>query len=194
MEFKLDKGTGYMYCYNPTHWAANAAGKVLEHVFVMCQSIGRPLKPNECVHHEDRNKTNNNLDNLHLMDIAEHARLHAREDRGFKLDSRKCPVCNICFDCSVKSNQIYCSPSCSSKSKKKLEITREDLYLLVWTKPTTEVAKILGISDVAVAKRCKKLDIPKPPRGYWAKVHAGQVLNIPSFSPYDEGSNPSEQA
>ena len=29
------------------------------------------------------------------------------------------------------------------------------------------VAKFYGVSDVAVAKRCKKLGVEKPPRGYW---------------------------
>jgi hypothetical protein len=36
------------------------------------------------------------------------------------------------------------------------------------------VAAELGISDVALAKRCKKLNVPKPSIGYWAKVAAGQ--------------------
>lgn len=31
MDFKLDKGVGYMYCYNPSHPLANKAGKVYEH-------------------------------------------------------------------------------------------------------------------------------------------------------------------
>ena len=35
---------------------------------------------------------------------------------------------------------------------------------------TVQVAKLLGVSDVAVAKRCKRLGVEKPPRGYWAKV------------------------
>ena len=37
MEFRVDKGTGYMYSYNPSHYTANKAGKVLQHVFVMAQ-------------------------------------------------------------------------------------------------------------------------------------------------------------
>jgi DNA-binding Lrp family transcriptional regulator len=44
------------------------------------------------------------------------------------------------------------------------ELTREELFLLVWERPTREVARELGISDVALAKRCKKLQVPKPPR------------------------------
>jgi hypothetical protein len=43
---------------------------------------------------------------------------------------------------------------------------------MVWQMPTTEVASIFGVSDKAVEKRCKLLGIPKPPRGYWAKLAA----------------------
>jgi len=54
------------------------------------------------------------------------------------------------------------------------QLTREQLYEKVWSVPTTQLAAELGISDVALAKRCKKLNVPKPSSGYWAKVAAGQ--------------------
>ena len=55
-----------------------------------------------------------------------------------------------------------------------ITLTREDLYELVWSKPMRELAKDFGISDVALAKRCRRLGIPVPGRGYWARVDAGQ--------------------
>ena len=48
-------------------------------------------------------------------------------------------------------------------------ISREELYQLVWSKPVAKIAKEFGISDVAIAKICKKLNIPKPGLGYQAK-------------------------
>ena len=36
-------------------------------------------------------------------------------------------------------------------------------------KPTTSIAKDLGVSDKAVEKHVKKLGLTKPPRGYWVK-------------------------
>jgi hypothetical protein len=38
----------------------------LEHRLVMAEHIGRPLTPNEHVHHKDGNRTNNVIDNLQL--------------------------------------------------------------------------------------------------------------------------------
>jgi hypothetical protein len=49
-------------------------------------------------------------------------------------------------------------------------ISREELYDLVWAKPMTHVAKDLGISDVMLGKLCKEQLVPKPPRGYWANL------------------------
>ena len=53
------------------------------------------------------------------------------------------------------------------------ELSREELFTLIWERPATEVAKELGISDVALGKLCRRLQVPKPPRGYWARVQAG---------------------
>jgi hypothetical protein len=53
-------------------------------------------------------------------------------------------------------------------------ITRQALYELVWTVPRSRLAVRFGVSDVALAKRCRKLAIPMPGAGYWARVAAGQ--------------------
>lgn len=56
---------------------------------------------------------------------------------------------------------------------------REKLYNEIWAEPMTTVAKRYGISDVALRKHCRKLNIPTPPNGHWAKVQAGQKIKIP---------------
>ncbi len=45
---------------------------------------------------------------------------------------------------------------------------------MVWEKPMRQLAGEFGLSDVGLAKACKKHDIPRPPRGYWARLAAGQ--------------------
>jgi hypothetical protein len=55
------------------------------------------------------------------------------------------------------------------------KLRREELYEKVWTTPTARLAEEFGISDVAIAKICRKYNIPKPPKGYWARVQNGHV-------------------
>lgn len=55
-----------------------------------------------------------------------------------------------------------------------IQLTRRELYEMIWTRPTTKVAADLGISDVALHKICEKHRIPSPGRGYWAKLAAGK--------------------
>lgn len=58
---------------------------------------------------------------------------------------------------------------------------RETLYQEVWSMPVTEVAKRYKVSDVAIHKVCKSLDIPMPPQGYWAKLRPENLSrNSPS--------------
>lgn len=67
-----------------------------------------------------------------------------------------------------------------------LTLTRQDLYELVWSKPLVELAKDFGLSDVALAKRCRKLAIPVPGRGYWARIAAGQAPRQPPLKNREE--------
>ncbi len=48
--------------------------------------------------------------------------------------------------------------------------TRQELYDLVWSEPMSRLAKKLGVSDVGLAKACRRADIPVPGLGYWAKL------------------------
>jgi hypothetical protein len=65
-------------------------------------------------------------------------------------------------------------------SGKRNTYNREKLYEEVWSKPVIEVAVHYGVSDVALHKICKYLNVPVPPRGYWSKLRAGKkVKRIP---------------
>ena len=55
-----------------------------------------------------------------------------------------------------------------------ITITRKTLYNQVWSEPMLHLARRYGISDVGLAKICRKHNIPKPPRGYWAKLQFGK--------------------
>jgi hypothetical protein len=53
---------------------------------------------------------------------------------------------------------------------------REEIYKAIWTEPIQHVAKRYNISDVGLAKVCKRLNIPRPGRGHWAIKAAGKPL------------------
>ncbi|WP_296710913.1 hypothetical protein [Rhodoblastus sp.] len=53
-------------------------------------------------------------------------------------------------------------------------LDKQKLENLVSVAPLSKLSKIYGVSDVAIAKRCKRLEIPLPGRGYWAKRYAAE--------------------
>jgi len=55
-------------------------------------------------------------------------------------------------------------------------LSRQQLYDLVWSEPLRMLAKRFEISDVALAKACRRADIPLPGLGYWAKRAAGKPV------------------
>lgn len=55
-------------------------------------------------------------------------------------------------------------------------VTREELFKKVWQKPMIRLAEEFGISGNGLAKVCDKLNVPYPPRGYWAKKEAGKPV------------------
>lgn len=71
-----------------------------------------------------------------------------------------------------------------------MEVSRQELYRQVWETPISHLApEEYGVSDVALQKVCKKLHVPTPPRGYWAKRQHGQeppqepLPNLPDDAP-----------
>lgn len=58
-------------------------------------------------------------------------------------------------------------------------ISREDLYERVWSTPVSHLAAELGVSGPGLKKICDRLQVPVPPRGYWARKEAGQYVIQP---------------
>jgi HNH endonuclease len=75
---------GYIRVWAPDHpWPRK--GYMLEHVRTIELQIGRRISRNECVHHRDGNRQNNDLANLDLMTRSAHSKLHRAKDvRTFK--------------------------------------------------------------------------------------------------------------
>ena len=49
-----------------------------------------------------------------------------------------------------------------------IELSRQELYERVWSAPVSKIAPEFGLSDVGLAKACRRLKVPIPSVGYWA--------------------------
>ena len=68
-----------------------------------------------------------------------------------------------------------------------MQIRREDLYAQIWREPMTRVAGRLEVSSNYLARVCEALNVPHPPRGYWARRSAGEKLEVPTLPPANPG-------
>ena len=59
----------------------------------------------------------------------------------------------------------------------KVEVTRQELYDLVWSKPMSKLALEYNMSDNGLRKICKKFDIPLPLVGHWQKIQYNKKIN-----------------
>src|ERR1700728_4294097 len=69
----------------------------------------------------------------------------------------------------------------------RIRLTRAELYEKVWTTPVRTIAQEFGMSDVGLAKICRKHGIPIPPLGYWRKTETGHKVVRPPLSPATNG-------
>jgi hypothetical protein len=54
-------------------------------------------------------------------------------------------------------------------------VSRDELHRLVWSQPMTQVAGKFGVSGSYLARICTLLNVPRPARGYWAKLDVGKA-------------------
>ena len=168
---------GYVMVWWPDHPDVHSNGYVPRSRLVMENKLGRPLQSKEHVYHVNNNPADDNPENLTL-------------DPPHKLPVLTCPVCEKQFQ--QKNSRIrYCTPECAGVSMRRCKHpSAEMLQWYVWDKPTEDVGAHFGVSGKAVEKWCKKLGIPKPPRGYWAKVHAGKIKHKnPHKRPKENGAS-----
>jgi len=68
-------------------------------------------------------------------------------------------------------------------------ISRGELYELVWSKPMTKVSEQFEVSSSYMARVCTILNVPRPERGYWAKLAVGKApppQPLPDAKPGDQ--------
>ena len=145
-------------------------GCVYEHILKAEEKLGRKLVAGEVVHHIDRNRKNNDVDNLMIFDSA---KSHAAYHGGIKAvkigdvwhcednEKCKCPICGK----KKFINSALCG-ECYRKSQRENMPEKDDLWNLLIERGKTFVAvgNIYGVSDNAVRKWCVSYGIPKTSR------------------------------
>lgn len=63
--------SGYKRLTIRNHPNASKSGWVMEHTYVMCEYLKRPLSKNERVHHKNGNRLDNRIENLELWHIGQ---------------------------------------------------------------------------------------------------------------------------
>lgn len=154
-----------------------------EHRIVAENMLGRPLNEGEVVHHMDQIRSNNYPDNLLVLSGPMHSKLHGWLDKHTIVPNeyqserlqQGCTRCEVC-EYPVNPGYRYCSHNCEKISIRKVDRpTKEKLAELLWTKPTSSIAKDYGVSDKAVEKWSKQYALDKPSRGYWTKKKFDKV-------------------
>ena len=127
---KMIERNGYSMVYvrgrKPSPSQQRAGRYVYLHRYIMEQQIGRELESHEVVHHINRNKHDNRIENLELLagGHAEHRRRHKGEKRGPQPHLWKMKVCDWCGAPMRSSKQTKC---CSFSCGQYLRGARERL-------------------------------------------------------------------
>ncbi|MBY3138980.1 hypothetical protein [Rhizobium laguerreae] len=66
-------------------------------------------------------------------------------------------------------------------------ITREELYELVWSTPGWRAAPAFDVTESYLIRVCRRLDVPRPSRGYWAKSEPARALERRPLPPAGPG-------
>jgi len=136
------------------------------------------------IHHIDENPLNNRIENLTFLCPNCHSQETDRntqknkQTRNLNKEDKNITGKTICSICGSKTrNKQFCSNKCSAIAPKGFlkTIKKEELEKLVWSKPCTEIAKDLGVSNASITYYCRRLGIKKPDWGFWSKVKHGYI-------------------
>jgi len=84
-----------------------------EHRLIMMTHLGRPLSPEEEVHHKDRNRSNNEIENLAVLTHKEHGAEHRGPRKTVDMDEvarrwrERQSVSKIARDLGVDRSTVY---------------------------------------------------------------------------------------
>jgi endogenous inhibitor of DNA gyrase (YacG/DUF329 family) len=119
--YKWVSKNGYIYVY--CHIRKRS---IEEHRKIMADHLGRELTQDEQVHHKNRNRSDNRIENLEVVTRSAHAERHRT------VHERTCPTCGAIFR-PTHDNARFCSIRCSKLKGRNVPCAQ--CGKLVWKKP-----------------------------------------------------------
>lgn len=132
--------------------------------------LGRWLTWEEVVTFNDKNPFNTDPANITVITRTEMLRMTSNRPNKIILT---CVVCGGEIEDvpSHMERRETCSIACRAIHSRKFDVEPDELRAMVWE--ITGIAALFGVSDKAIAKRCKKFGIDRPPPGYWTLIKQG---------------------
>ncbi len=155
----------YYAVYYPSHPDSDKNGYIYEHRLVAEKILGRRLKPEEVVHHEDKNSLNNSKDNLKVFATTKD---HNRYHKGFEIYCKNnvwyaIPKyrCNCCGKEITPQSKTGMCKNCLINQRKSVQPSRDELLKLLDTTSYSEIGRQYNVTANAVKKWAKIYGIYK---------------------------------
>jgi len=65
-------------------------------------------------------------------------------------------------------------------------VTRNDLYRQVWSTPLVQLAARYETATAELTTMCTRMNVPRPPSGYWLKKIKRQAFDSDELPPADQ--------
>lgn len=166
-----------------THKFNNKVIKELDKCILLCSNCHREIH-NNILNYDVKTNKFSYVENLDIEHWNNKNHFSISEQIDFHSDFKEIKSKNDLILVAQKYNtsQKYIRELFASKglyfdfnSRKKITIDKDELQKLLWEMPTTKIAKILNVSDVAIKKFANKNGLTKPPRGYWTKIYNNKL-------------------
>ena len=161
--------------------------KLLDYKCVKCGNAGE--WEGDCItlelDHINGDRDDNRLENLRFLCPNCHSQTETFAFKKHSIaQSKRCQYCGRVM--SRYANGTVCRRCFVKRLPPQQEHTAwpTDERLTAWVKetPVMIIAKELGVSGNAVAKRCKKRNIGVPGRGYWQKKRSDEHKRLPDVT------------
>ena len=130
--------------------------KIPEHRYIMEMHLGRKLSNKEHVHHINRIKTDNRIENLQVIDPVTHGRLHHLK---YPIN-KKCLLCSSVFvpHKTKRKRQLTCSEVCRQvfSARKRIKVSENQYNEILLRRKNGEKLSVLskefGVTETTISE------------------------------------------